>query len=141
MQPVCNKGPYVVFFDWDKADITPEAASILDNAIGAYGNCASVPIMLGGHADRSGPARYNLGLAQRRNGSVRDYLSAHGVPDADIAAEAFGENQPLVPTADEVREPQNRRVEIEFGSGFDRLENTPELPAQATGNPVPSVTP
>ena len=43
---ICNKGPYIVFFDWDKSDITPEAASILDSAVTAYGNCANVPVML-----------------------------------------------------------------------------------------------
>ncbi|HTN62624.1 MAG TPA: autotransporter outer membrane beta-barrel domain-containing protein, partial [Devosia sp.] len=37
--PVCNKGPYIVFFDWDKSDITPEAATTLDSAVTAYGNC------------------------------------------------------------------------------------------------------
>ena len=117
VQPVCNTGPYVVFFDWDKSDITPEAASILDNAIGAYGNCANVPIQLAGHSDRSGPARYNIGLAERRNSSVRGYLTSHGVPDDGIAAQGFGETQPRVPTADGVRELQNRRVEVSYGPG------------------------
>ena len=117
VQPVCNKGPYIVFFDWDKSDITPEAATILDNAIGAYGNCASVPIMLAGHTDRSGSTQYNQGLAERRNGSVRGYLTSHGVPDGGITAQAFGESQPRVPTADGVRELQNRRVEITYGPG------------------------
>ena len=117
VQPVCNKGPYIVFFDWDKSDITPEAATILDNAVGAYGNCASVPIMLAGHTDRSGSTQYNAGLAERRNGSVRGYLNSHGVPDGNITAQGFGESQPRVPTADGVRELQNRRVEITYGPG------------------------
>ena len=117
VQPVCNKGPYIVFFDWDKSDITPEAATILDNAVGAYGNCASVPILLSGHTDSSGSTQYNAGLAERRNGSVRGYLNSHGVPDGNITAQGFGESQPRVPTADGVRELQNRRVEITYGPG------------------------
>nr|MDP9415782.1 flagellar motor protein MotB [Pseudomonadota bacterium] len=40
-----------------------------------------------------------------------------GVPDGAITTEAFGESRPLVETADGVREPQNRRVEITFGPG------------------------
>jgi outer membrane protein OmpA-like peptidoglycan-associated protein len=117
VQPVCNKGPYIVFFDWDRADITPEAATILDNAVAAYGNCDRVPIMLAGHTDRSGSARYNMGLAERRNSSVRGYLASRGVADTAITAQAFGESQPRVPTADGVRELQNRRVEITYGPG------------------------
>jgi len=113
----CNKGPYIVFFDWDKSDITPEAATILDNAVGAYGNCASVPIMLAGHADRSGSTQYNVGLSERRNASVRGYLTSHGIPDGAITSQAFGESMPRVPTADGVRELQNRRVEITYGPG------------------------
>ena len=115
--PVCNKGPYIVFFDWDKSDITPEAASILDSAITAYGSCQSVPIMLAGYADRSGTATYNVGLSGRRNDSVRGYLTSHGVADGAITSQAFGETNPRVPTADGVRELQNRRVEITYGPG------------------------
>ena len=115
--PVCNKGPYIVFFDWNKSDITPEAASILDSAINAYGNCQSVPVVLAGYADRSGTPRYNIGLSNRRNASVQVYLIGHGVPAGAITARGFGEANPRVPTADGVRELQNRRVEITYGPG------------------------
>ncbi|MDE2569138.1 MAG: OmpA family protein [Sphingomonadales bacterium] len=114
---MCNKGPYIVFFDWDKSDITPEAATILDNAVTAYGNCNNVPIMLAGYTDRSGTVKYNLGLAARRNASVTAYLTSHGVAQGAITSQAFGEANPRVPTADGVRELQNRRVEITYGPG------------------------
>ena len=113
----CNQGPYIVFFDWDQSTITPEAATILDSAIAAYGNCGTVPIMLAGYTDRSGTVQYNLGLAARRNESVRSYLTGKGIPAARITSEAFGEANPRVPTADGVRELQNRRVEITYGPG------------------------
>ncbi len=115
--PVCNKGPYIVFFEWDRSDITPEAATILNNAVSAYANCGSAAVMLAGHADRSGSNQYNVGLSQRRADAVRSYMSARGVPDTRISTEAFGETQPRVPTADGVRELQNRRVEITYGPG------------------------
>ena len=115
--PVCNKGPYIVFFDWDKSLITAEASAILDNAVTAYGNCASVPIMLAGYADRSGAVKYNQGLSQRRNAAVTSYLTEHGIPSSAITSQAFGESNPRVPTADGVRELQNRRVEITYGPG------------------------
>tara|TARA_R110002012_G_scaffold134368_2_gene287619 strand:- start:591 stop:1646 length:1056 start_codon:yes stop_codon:yes gene_type:complete len=115
--PVCETGPYIVFFNWDKSDITPEAATILDNAVSAYANCGTAAVMLAGHTDRSGSTTYNMGLAERRNASVRGYLSSRGIPDTRITSEAFGESQPRVPTADGVRELQNRRVEITYGPG------------------------
>jgi OOP family OmpA-OmpF porin len=114
---VCTPGPYIVFFDWDKSDITPEAASILDNAISNYQNCGNSQVMLAGHADRSGSASYNVGLSQRRANAVRGYLTSRGISDGVISTEAFGESRPRVETADGVRELQNRRVEITYGPG------------------------
>ena len=107
----------MVFFDWDKSDITPQAAAILDNAASAYQTCGQAQVMLAGHADRSGSDQYNVGLSQRRADAVRSYLAGHGVPDGVITTQAFGESRPLVETADGVREPQNRRVEITYGPG------------------------
>lgn len=114
---VCNKGPYIVFFDWDKSAISPEAANILDSAVQAYGSCANVPIMLAGYTDSSGTPKYNLGLAARRDDSVQGYLTSHGVAAAAISSHAYGEANQRVPTADGVRELQNRRVEITYGPG------------------------
>jgi len=113
----CNRGPYIVFFNWDQSDITPEAATILDNARSAYAQCGTAAVMLAGHTDTSGSMAYNEGLAERRNSSVREYLTARGIPDMRISSQAFGETQLRVPTADGVRELQNRRVEITYGPG------------------------
>ncbi|MGF7146497.1 outer membrane protein OmpA-like peptidoglycan-associated protein [Sphingomonas zeicaulis] len=108
----CELGPYIVFFDWDKTDITPEAAAILDNFIGSWQRCKSPQIMLAGHTDREGSAAYNAGKSRRMAGSVSAYLTSHGVPASIISTQSFGEGQPRVPTADGVREMQNRRVEL-----------------------------
>ncbi len=116
-QQVIYPGPFIVFFDWDKDEITPAAAAILDNAAAGYQQVGSASVVLAGHADRSGSDEYNVGLSQRRANNVRAYLAGRGVPDAAITSEAFGESRPLVDTADGVREPQNRRVEITFGPG------------------------
>ena len=115
--PVCNTGPYIVFFDWDKSNLRPDAASVLDNAVAQYANCGMAKVMLAGHADKSGTAKYNVGLSQRRNDTVRSYLESKGVAGGAISTEAFGETAPLVQTADGEREPQNRRVEVTYGPG------------------------
>jgi OOP family OmpA-OmpF porin len=110
-------GPFIIFFDWDKDEITPAASAILDNAAAAYQQTGRASVTLAGHADRSGSDAYNVGLSQRRANNTRAYLAGRGVPDGSITTEAFGESRPLVDTADGVREPQNRRVEITFGPG------------------------
>ncbi len=116
-RPVCNTGPYVVFFDFDSAQLTAEAYGILNNAVTAYANCGTARVMLAGHTDSAGSAQYNMALAGRRNEAVRSYMTGRGVPAGQITGEAFGETQPRVPTADGVREAQNRRVEVTYGPG------------------------
>ena len=55
-------------------------------------------------------------MSQERADAVRAYLIARGIPKANIVTHAFGESQPLIETKDGVKEPQNRRVEINFGA-------------------------
>jgi len=110
-------GPFIVFFDWDMDEITPQAAAILDNAASQYQATGQARVVLAGHADRSGSDEYNIGLSQRRANNVGRYLEGRGVAAGSISTEAFGESRPLVETADGVREPQNRRVEITMGPG------------------------
>jgi outer membrane protein OmpA-like peptidoglycan-associated protein len=114
---VCSPGPFIVFFEWDKSDITPEAASIHDNAVTQYQTCGNAQVMVAGYTDRSGSAQYNVGLSQRRADSVKSYLESKSIPGGVITTEAFGESNPRVPTADGVREVQNRRVEVTYGPG------------------------
>ena len=107
-------GPFLVFFDWDKSNITAEAAAILDRAAEQFAATGQTQVALAGHADKSGKDDYNVKLSQRRADAVKAYLAGKGVPADAMGTEAFGEGRPLVDTADGVREPQNRRVEITF---------------------------
>ncbi len=108
----CNKAPFIVFFDWNRSDLSAEAATTLDATAAMLRDCGGPSVTLDGFTDRSGSDAYNQGLSERRAAAVRDYLSAHGTPDATITARGLGESNPRVPTADGVRELQNRRVEI-----------------------------
>jgi outer membrane protein OmpA-like peptidoglycan-associated protein len=105
---------YLVFFDWDQSVLTPEALRIVRAAAANAEKGGVTRIEATGHADRSGPASYNMGLSRRRAQSVMAELIKQGVPKNEIAVFAKGETDPLVPTPDGVREPQNRRVEIVF---------------------------
>jgi len=74
-------------------------------------------ITVTGHTDTVGSDAYNMRLSKRRAESVAAELEAKGIPSGEIALVAKGKRDLLVPTADGVREPQNRRVEIVYGGG------------------------
>ena len=109
--PVAAARTFLVFFDWSKADLTDRARQIIGEAASARGQGVT-RIEVNGFTDRSGPADYNMGLSQRRANAVAAELVRRGVPRNEIVTRGFGEENNLVPTADGVREPQNRRVEI-----------------------------
>ncbi|WP_043829274.1 OmpA family protein [Muricoccus aerilatus] len=103
---------YLVFFDFDRADLTDRARQIIGEAAQAVNTTGTTRIEVAGHADRSGTPQYNQRLSQRRAEAVAAELSRRGIARNQMSIQAFGESRPLVPTADGVREPQNRRVEI-----------------------------
>ncbi len=103
---------YLVFFDWDRADLTTRAREIISEAAQNSRRVQATRIEVAGHADRSGTPQYNQRLSERRAQAVAAELVAQGISRNEISVTAFGESRPLVPTADGVREPQNRRVEI-----------------------------
>ena len=103
---------YLVFFDWDKADLSARARQIIAEAAGASTKMAVTRIEVSGNADKSGTPAYNKVLSQRRADVVAAELVRLGVSKASISVTAFGDTKPIVPTAAGVREPQNRNVEI-----------------------------
>ncbi len=103
---------FLVFFDFDRADLTDRARQIIGEAAQSAQRTGTTRIEVSGHADRSGTPQYNQRLSERRAQAVAAELERRGVPRSAMAIQAFGESRPLVPTADGVREPQNRRVEI-----------------------------
>ncbi len=103
---------YVVFFAWDKAEITPVARKIIAQVAADYEAGEAARLVVAGHADRSGPAAYNFELSERRARAVAEVLAEMGVPETAMELVWYGETRPRVPTPDGVREPQNRRVEI-----------------------------
>ena len=103
---------FIVFFDWDRDTITAEGKQIIAQAADAYKSGAPVQIQVTGYTDRSGSPGYNQRLSERRANNVAKALAALGVPPAQMVVSGKGENDNRVPTANGVREPQNRRVEI-----------------------------
>jgi OmpA-OmpF porin, OOP family len=105
---------YLVFFDWDKYNITPEGQQIIQLAANQYRSGGRVTLQVTGYTDTSGSAGYNQRLSERRANAVAAALERLGVPRSDMVVAGRGENDLRVPTPNGVREPQNRRVEIVF---------------------------
>ena len=116
-EPVAETPPaipdiYIVYFDWDRADIRPDAAAVIADVVADAATLGAPPISVTGHTDLSGSVDYNMGLSLRRADAVRDALIAGGVSAIQITTAGRGEAEPAVPTADGVREQANRRAEI-----------------------------
>lgn len=103
---------FLVFFDWNRADLTERGRQIISEAAQTRSRQRVTRIEVSGHTDTSGSANYNQGLSERRAATVAAELVRLGVPRNEIVTRGFGQSQLLVQTADNVREPQNRRVEI-----------------------------
>lgn len=103
---------FIVFFDWNSATLTERARQIIAEAAQQARAQRSARIEVAGHADRTGTVQYNQTLSRRRAETVAAELVRLGVAREEIVITALGESQPLVPTGPNVREPQNRRVEI-----------------------------
>lgn len=106
---------YMVFFDFDKADLTAEAKRILASAAADFKKGTYVKIVVTGHTDTAGKGKYNQKLSERRAEAVNAELQRLGVDAKVIKATGVGKKGLLIPTADGVREAQNRRAEIVFG--------------------------
>jgi len=100
-----------VFFEFDRARLTREAQQIVAQ-IANQMRSRNLRATLTGKADLTGSDSYDLALGRRRAEAVAQELIRLGVPRDRVAVETVGKRQPPVKTADRVREPRNRVVEV-----------------------------
>jgi len=103
---------FMVFFDWDRSNLSAQALNTIKQAADAFRAKGNARITATGHTDTVGSDAYNMRLSRRRAESVASRLEKDGIAASEIEIVAKGKRDPLVPTADGVREPQNRRVQI-----------------------------
>jgi iron complex outermembrane receptor protein len=106
---------YMVFFDFNKSDLSPQAVTIVDQAAKNAAPAKATELVVTGHTDTVGSDAYNMRLSRRRAESVAAELEKMGIASSEIEIVAKGKHDLLVPTKDGVREPQNRRVTIVYG--------------------------
>jgi outer membrane protein OmpA-like peptidoglycan-associated protein len=103
---------FTLYFATDTDDLVPESAARLADVKAQLGSRPAPEIIVIGHTDTVAKREYNDALSLRRAGAVKRMLVETGIDEERIVVQGRGEREPLVPTADGVDEPRNRRVEI-----------------------------
>lgn len=103
---------FLLYFKTNSFELTNGSRALLDPIIDAIKTRQSENISVVGHTDTEGSKEYNFTLSTKRAKTVHDLLVERGVDPAIIEVTSYGEANLLVPTADNVKEPRNRRVEV-----------------------------
>lgn len=110
-----DEGMFLVFFDFDSAKINVTGSEVIDAIAAQIKKRKDLSVIrLVGHTDTSGPAAYNMRLSARRADAVRSALIERGVNEDLLQTLARGEDDLLVATPNNTREPANRRVQVTF---------------------------
>lgn len=105
---------YLVFFNWDSAELSSGARNVIEAIAQEVAKNTPSQVIINGYADTSGNKDYNKKLGFKRATNVRDALIALGVSADLMTIDSRGEEELLVDTSDNVREPANRRVNVSF---------------------------
>ena len=106
---------FIVFFDFDKSDLTDKAQQVVQDAVTTAKASGFVKVLVTGHTDTVGSDTYNQALSIRRADAVRDEMVREGLDGGGIEIVGKSFHDPLVATGPGVREPQNRRAVIDLG--------------------------
>jgi outer membrane protein OmpA-like peptidoglycan-associated protein len=103
---------YVLYFRTASTDLVAESAKRIAEILQKVKDRQSTDIRIVGHTDRVGKREGNYSLGLNRAQQIKGILVSKGVDSAFIEVESHGEDNPLIPTDNEVPEPRNRRVEV-----------------------------
>lgn len=84
-----------IYYDFDKADIRPDAARELDKLVQLLVDNPAIKIELSSHTDSIASVEYNLDLSQRRAESAVNYLIQRGISPDRLVAKGYGELRPI----------------------------------------------
>lgn len=114
--PAVTARDFMVFFDFDRSTLSPDARTIIAKAVDAARQTGSVHIVVTGHTDTVGSLRYNQALSERRAAAVKREMIRDGFDGTMIATVGRNFSEPLISTGPGVREPENRRAVIDLGT-------------------------
>ena len=105
---------FVIFFGFGKCNVTAEADSVLSEAAAAAKSGGSASVSIVGHTDTVGSPKANQKLSECRADAAKSNMVGKGVPAGAISTSGKGESELMVQTGDNVKEPQNRRANIDL---------------------------
>jgi outer membrane protein OmpA-like peptidoglycan-associated protein len=105
---------FIVFFGFNKCNITAEADAVLSEAAAAAKSSGAAAVRVVGHTDTSGSNAYNQKLSECRANAVKTNLVGKGIGEGAISTSGKGEGELMVQTGDGVKEPQNRRATVDM---------------------------
>lgn len=111
---------FYIYYDFDKADLTPEAKLIIDTTM--YKILTETPdiiVEISSHTDSYGDSAYNEALSQRRAESVVNYLISKGIEQGRLIAKGYGENKPIADNDSPEGRAKNRRTEFKVVGSKD----------------------
>jgi peptidoglycan-associated lipoprotein len=108
-EPDFNQEVRDAYFDYDKADIRPDARVALSTTADFLKRAPSIKVIIEGHCDERGSTEYNLGLGDRRASAVKQYLVSLGVSADRLSTVSFGKEKPFCTDHNEACWQQNRR--------------------------------
>ena len=101
-----------VHFDFDRYSLRPEATRVLDEAVNAMRQDATLRLTIEGHTCNIGTAEYNLALGNRRANAVREYLTSRGISAERLNTVSYGEERPKYDNSREETRRLNRRAAL-----------------------------
>jgi peptidoglycan-associated lipoprotein len=111
----------MIYFDYDRAEIKPEARTVLMAKVPLLNANPGVRIRIAGHTDDRGSDAYNVALGQRRAAAAKRFLVDQGIAADRIDVVSFGEDRPVAMGSGEENWSQNRRAEFEIIVGGENL--------------------
>ncbi|HWZ60891.1 MAG TPA: peptidoglycan-associated lipoprotein Pal [Gemmatimonadaceae bacterium] len=112
----------LIYFDYNKADLTDQDKATLDAKIPVLNANPSIRIRVAGNCDARGSDEYNLALGQRRASAAKRYLVDHGVDAARIDVISYGKERPVAQGDNEQAYAQNRNDQFEITAGGDNIK-------------------
>jgi outer membrane protein OmpA-like peptidoglycan-associated protein len=109
--------PGSVLFDFDSAQIRPDAERTLTEVAEVIRGYPKRPVRIEGHTDSVASDDYNQKLSERRAASVRAWLAGKDVDGARLAPHGFGETRPVADNGTAEGRQRNRRVEVIIEKG------------------------
>lgn len=118
-----------IYYDYNKANIRPDAAKVLDTLVNVLKENPNVKVEIGSHTDSRGKDDYNMRLSQARAKSVVEYLVQHGIDAGNLSAKGYGETQPVNKCTNGVKCSEeefqaNRRTTFKVTSATFSIEST-----------------